>query len=83
MAKLPRNLDSNDFIKLLEHLEYKKVHQRGSHIKFSKIINESKHSISIPNHKPLKVGTLSSIIKQICMQNNLDKEFLIKLIEEL
>jgi predicted RNA binding protein YcfA (HicA-like mRNA interferase family) len=83
MIKLPRNLDSNDFIKILKHLNYNKVHQKGSHIKFSKIINGSKQSITIPNHKPLKVGTLSSIIKQICQQNNFNKDYLIKLINDL
>jgi predicted RNA binding protein YcfA (HicA-like mRNA interferase family) len=83
MTKIPRNLDSNDFIKLLKYLNYNFVHQRGSHIKFSKTINDSKFSISLPNHKPLKVGTLSAIINQICIQNNMQKDEIIRIVIDL
>ena len=83
MTKLPRNLDSNDLIKLLENLGYVKVHQKGSHIKFSKTINDTRISITIPNHKPLKVGTLSAIINQICLQNNISKSILLDIIVRL
>ena len=83
MTKLPRNLESKDLIKILDSLGYIQIHQKGSHIKLTKIINGSKQSITIPNHKPLKVGTLSSIINQICIQNKFEKSYLLILINKL
>ena len=70
--KVPRNVDAADVINLLIRCGYSIVKQTGSHIKLSKKLDECEHSITVPNHKPIKIGTLQSIVKDICFVNNLD-----------
>ena len=43
-------------------------------------IKGSEHRITIPKHKPLKVGTLSNILKEIAAYLEVDRQ---RLIEEL
>lgn len=38
------------------------------------------HHITIPNHQPLKPGTLSAIIKEIASHHKIGKEILLELI---
>ncbi|MCL2616055.1 MAG: hypothetical protein FWD96_00260 [Defluviitaleaceae bacterium] len=35
---------------------------------------ESEHIITIPNHKPIKIGTLHAIVKDICSANMIDAD---------
>lgn len=60
----PRNLSGKDLIKLLSKLGYEKTRQVGSHIRLT-TSQKGTHHVTIPNHKPLKLGTLSSILKDI------------------
>jgi len=61
---IPKDLFAKDLIKLLKKLGYEATRQTGSHIRLTTQENGT-HHITIPNHKPLKVGTLSSILKSI------------------
>ena len=53
---------------------YSIVSQKGSHIKYRKL----NITILAPNHKELKPGTGSSILKDICNQNNISYDEIIK-----
>jgi len=77
--KLPRNVDGILLIKLLKKLNYTIVRQKGSHICLSND-KEPPHHITIPNHNPIKIGTLSAILSDIATNNNLDKNKLIDLL---
>ena len=68
--RVPRDVDAVDLINLLRRYGYSAIKQTGSHIKLSKILDAREHSITIPNHKPIKIGTLQSIAKDICLINN-------------
>lgn len=81
MPKLPRNLDADDLIKILKHFQYHVVRQTGSHIRLTS--NETNLSITIPNHSPLKVGTLNSILNDIAFQLGITKDELLKKINRL
>jgi predicted RNA binding protein YcfA (HicA-like mRNA interferase family) len=70
--RVPRDINAADLIKLLEKYGYIVVKQTGSHIKMTKKTDGSEHTITVPNHKPVKIGTLQSIAKDICNFNNLD-----------
>ncbi|MFA5748378.1 MAG: type II toxin-antitoxin system HicA family toxin [Candidatus Absconditabacterales bacterium] len=59
---------------ILSDLNYVIVLQKGSHIKYRK----NNDTILSPNHKELKPGTSSSILKDICVQNNISYSDLIK-----
>jgi predicted RNA binding protein YcfA (HicA-like mRNA interferase family) len=70
--KVPRDVDASELIKLLAKYEYSVIRQTGSHIRLSKTIEEHEHSITVPNHKPLKIGTFQAIAKDVCTVNNID-----------
>ena len=68
MAKIPVNIKGSDLIKKLKKVYgYEKVHQVGSHIKL-KI--DGKQPITIPDHNPVRKGTLESIIAQLATYQN-------------
>ncbi len=77
--KLPRNLSGKDLIKKLKKLGYEPTRQVGSHIRLT--TNEKgTHHITIPEHRPIKIGTLSSIIKDIADHFEMSKDELINLL---
>jgi predicted RNA binding protein YcfA (HicA-like mRNA interferase family) len=63
MPKLPR-ISSRKAIRALERLGFEQVRQTGSHIVMKKETEEGKFGCVVPIHQELKVGTLSSILKQ-------------------
>lgn len=77
--KIPRNLKGKDLIRSLKKLGYLPTRQSGSHIRLSTMVN-GEHHITIPNHSPLKIGTLSAILNDIATHHGLNKEELINLI---
>ncbi len=62
--KTPRNISGAELVKLLSILGYIKTGQNGSHIKVTTNQN-GQHHLAIPNHNPVKIGTLNSIIRQV------------------
>ena len=62
--RLPRDISSSELIKLLEKLGYQISRQKGSHIRLT-TTQQGEHHITIPNHNPKRLGTLSSIITDI------------------
>ena len=71
--KVPRDVNAENLITALKRHGYLVVRQTGSHIRLSKKLNNGdEHNITIPNHKPIKIGTLQSIASQVCMINKLD-----------
>ncbi|MDN3588268.1 type II toxin-antitoxin system HicA family toxin [Pedobacter aquatilis] len=63
--KTPRDLSATDLIKILNKFGYEITTQRGSHIRITVISGAVAHHITIPNHNPLKLGTLLSIINDV------------------
>jgi len=76
--KTPRNLSGKNLVLALKQLGYNQTRQRGSHIRIT-LLN-GQHHITIPNHQPLKTGTLTAILNDIANHHKIDKEQLIKLI---
>ena len=70
--KVPRDVDASQLIRLLERYGYTVIRQTGSHVRLTKELSEGEHNITIPNHKPIKIGTLQSIAKDVCSVNKLD-----------
>ena len=76
--RLPRDVNANDMVKVLAQYGYTVTRQVGSHIRLTS--KDGLHSITVPNHDPLKIGTLHGIIKDICTVNNIAvSEFVKKL----
>ena len=62
--KLPRSLSAQELIKVLSKYRYEVDRQKGSHIRLTTSEN-GEHHITIPNHDPIKIGTLSSILGEV------------------
>lgn len=78
MPKLPQ-VSGKEAIKAFGKIGFLIVHQRGSHVKLIRSINDQKQTIIVPLHKILKAGTLrNGILKSI----NLSTEDFIKLLKE-
>jgi predicted RNA binding protein YcfA (HicA-like mRNA interferase family) len=62
--KLPRGVSAERLIRALERLGYAAIRQKGSHIR---LLHEGapKHSISVPLHDPLKIGTFHGILVEV------------------
>jgi predicted RNA binding protein YcfA (HicA-like mRNA interferase family) len=71
--KSPRNLSAKELIKLLKIYGYEIVSQKGSHIKVTTSRN-GQHHLAIPNHDPIKIGTLNAIIRQVAEHLDKNKE---------
>jgi predicted RNA binding protein YcfA (HicA-like mRNA interferase family) len=67
--KLPRDLSGEVLAKALEKLGYMVDRQTGSHLRLTTQEN-GEHHITIPNHSPIKIGTLSAILRDI--ENHFD-----------
>ena len=76
--KLPRDLSGAELIKLLcKDFGYRRVNQEGSHVILE--TNESRqHRISIPDHSPLRIGTLNAILRAVANANGVEKEDILR-----
>ena len=75
--KIPRDVTANDLLKVLKLFGYEIVRQKGSHIRIKTELN-GEHYETIPNHKPIKIGTLSGILQNIAEHFDMTKEELMK-----
>lgn len=74
MKKIPRDISGVEFTKLIrKNYGYEISRQMGSHIRCTTEVN-GKHSVTIPAHNPLKIGTLSSILSDIAVHFSMTKE---------
>ncbi|MEO3404064.1 type II toxin-antitoxin system HicA family toxin [Mucilaginibacter sp. CAU 1740] len=75
--KAPRNVSGKDLIKVLSKYGYAVVRQTGSHIRLSISLNDGIKSITVPNHDPIKLGTLMAIINDVSEQLKINKDDII------
>ena len=71
--KMPRDISSKDLIKLLKYYGYIVTRQPGSHIRLTTIEN-GEHHITIPDHNPIKIETLSAILTDVAAHFNKSKD---------
>ena len=76
--KIPRDISGQRLISSLAKLGFQITRQRGSHIRLTTQISSEEYHISIPNHDPIKIGTLNNILKDISEKLGINKEDLIK-----
>ena len=63
--KLPRDVSGVQFAKLLRHYGYEVTRQTGSHMRLTSRLKGSEHSVTIPAHKELRIGTLAEILGDV------------------
>ena len=74
--RMPRDVDGPTLLTALRRLGYEAVRQRGSHVRATTQRNGEHHE-AIPMHYPIKVKTLSGILKSIALHHGLSVEELI------
>jgi len=71
------DVDGVTLVKALQVLGYKVDRQRGSPIRVTTQQDGENHEV-IPLHSPIKVGTLSGILKRICAHHGITFEELLE-----
>ncbi|MGI8967378.1 MAG: type II toxin-antitoxin system HicA family toxin [Limisphaerales bacterium] len=58
--KLPRDVNGNEAVRALRRLGFVQIRQTGSHL----ILRKDSRTVVVPQHKPIKPGTLKGVIEQ-------------------
>jgi predicted RNA binding protein YcfA (HicA-like mRNA interferase family) len=76
--KIARDVSGKDLANTsCRRWQYKKVHQVGSHIILE--TSEPAHQrIAIPDHQPLRLGTLSSILRTVAQHKGVTREEIVE-----
>ena len=74
--KLPRDLDGRDLARTLGRLDYQLTRQTGSHMRLT-TQRGGEHHITIPDHSPLRIGTLAAILSDIANHLGINREELL------
>lgn len=75
--KLPRDLSGRELVvALCRDWDYRVVHQEGSHI-ILQTETPCHQRISIPNHKPLRIGTLNGLLRAIATFKGVERQALL------
>ncbi|OGQ34572.1 MAG: hypothetical protein A3F16_03640 [Deltaproteobacteria bacterium RIFCSPHIGHO2_12_FULL_43_9] len=77
MTRLPRDISGQALIKALTTFGYSVTRQTGSHIRLT-TSKHGTHNLTIPNHKNIRIGTLSNILKALITHHRISREELIK-----
>ena len=71
--KLPRNVSGQELAKALAVFGYAITRQAGSHMRLTTMVG-GQHHLTIPNHSPLRVGTLAAIISEVAQHSGVPRE---------
>ncbi|MBI4556104.1 MAG: type II toxin-antitoxin system HicA family toxin [Candidatus Hydrogenedentes bacterium] len=63
MGKL-RRLSGTAVCKILQRHGFAEIRRRGSHVVMQKKVGKSTVTVPVPDHIEIRIGTLSSIIRQ-------------------
>lgn len=74
--RLPRDVSGQQLTRALKSLGYETTRQSGSHIRLTTAEN-GEHHITIPNHDPIKIGTLASILDDVAAHFEISRPDLI------
>ena len=75
--KVPRDLSGTQLIQVLcRDWGYRQVHQEGSHV-ILQTETPGHQRLSVPNHNPLRVGTLNAIVRAVATHKGVDRQTLL------
>ena len=75
--RLPRDLGGEELAVLLRRYGYHITRQEGSHMRLTTFEN-GEHHVTVPRYKPLRIGTLNSILKAVAQHLGLARDELLK-----
>lgn len=73
--KRPRDIDAKSLIRALGRLA--PTRQAGSHIRLT-CPAPTPHSVTVPNHSPIKAGTLNAILSDVAAHPRIERSALIE-----
>jgi len=72
--KVPRDLSGAQLIEALcRDWGYRQVHQEGSYV-ILQTETPGHQRLSVPNHNPLRVGTLNGIVRAVATHKSADRQ---------
>ncbi len=75
--KVPRDLSGAQLVKVLcRDWHYRVIHQEGSHV-ILQTDTPSHQRLSVPNHNPLRVGTLNGIVRAVSAHKGVERQQLL------
>jgi len=75
--RLPRDLGGEELARLLGRYGYYITRRTGSHMRLT-TLRDGEHHVTVPAHKPLRVGTLSAILKDVADHLGIEREALLR-----
>ena len=73
MTRLPRDISGRELSQKLRKYGYQVTREVGSHIRLTSRQTGREHHITIPDHDPLKLGTLNSVLADVAAYLNRSK----------
>lgn len=75
--KIPRDLSGAQLVKVLcRNWGYRVIHQEGSHL-ILQTDTPAHQRLSVPNHNPLRVGTLNGIVRAVSAHKGVERQRLL------
>ena len=75
--KIPRDCTGPELVRALKKFGYAISRQSGSHIIMT-TQRDGEHHVTVPNYRPIKVGTLQDTLKDIAAHHDLTVEQLLR-----
>ncbi|CAG0991848.1 hypothetical protein RHDC4_02560 [Rhodocyclaceae bacterium] len=77
--RVPRDLSGQELIRLLAKLGYTATRQTGSHVRLT-TQECGEHHVTVPDHDPLRIGTLSAILAAVADHRGITRDELLGLL---
>ena len=77
MPKIPRDISGRELAQLLGKYEYTIKRETGSHIRLVSATRGTEYKMTIPDHNPIKIGTLNNILNDLADYLKINKKTLI------
>lgn len=75
--RLPRDISGKDLARNLRALGYTITRQTGSHMRLT-TTQGGEHHVTIPDHDPLRIGTLAGILGDVAEHFEMTRDELIE-----
>ncbi len=72
--RLPRDLSGRDLVKQFKrNYGYRVTRTKGSHMTGTRTTDAGRHSVTVPVHRELRLGTLDAIVTDVAAQLGVPK----------
>jgi predicted RNA binding protein YcfA (HicA-like mRNA interferase family) len=66
-------ISGHELIRLLRRYGYEPTRQVGSHIRLQSSLRGYPHQVTVPDHRSLRIGTLSAILSDVADYLNIER----------